>query len=645
MKMTRATITDLSARAAVEFRDRAYVARKTGDGWISLTFGEVHVRARRFAAWLLGQGFAKGDRFALLADGSPEWIVAELGVMLAAGVSVPLSFKLLAEEIPFRLDHSGAAFLAVSRHTSDKCCSILGRLEKRIRLVYLDDDEDRFSEELVRFGVPRDGAVLFSECIAVTETEEIRERLDRIEEGISEDDVATISYTSGTVGNPKGVMLTHGNYYYNSLDSVNVFEIVPREFETLLILPCDHSYAHTVGLYCALHRGISVSFVDARSGPVGMARNIPANLVETNPVFLLTVPALTGSFMKRIVAGVEERGGLVKLLFDIGLRTGMNYHGDGCNVPPFRVRLRNFFLYRIADKLVFSRIRKSFGCRLGFFVGGGALHDMKQQEFFRALGIVLYQGYGLTEASPVISANTPKSYKLGTSGKMLPHVSCMILKSDGKPAGIDEIGEICVRGKTVMKGYYRNEAATEEALRDGWLHTGDLGFVDEDGFLVVVGREKALLISDGGEKYSPEEIEEAIANISPVVRQILLYNDHRKYTSALVVLDEDGVRKLAAGLGIEEPRALLDAVTDSIFSFRKDAYYGRRFPPQWLPVTFRLLEEPFSEQNLLMNSSLKMVRYRIHERYRDEIEYLYSDEGSRPNNPVNLEVLEAMLGS
>ncbi len=645
MKMPRATISDLLARAAVEYRDRAYVAKKTDAGWVSLTFGDVRVRARRFAAWLLRQGFAKGDRFALLADGSPEWVVAELGVLLAAGVSVPLSFKLLPEEIPFRLDHSGAEFLAVSRHTSEKCCSILGKLEKRVRLVYLDDDEGRFFDEVERNGLPRDRAFLYSECTAASETEEIRQWLDRIEQDTSEDDVATISYTSGTVGNPKGVMLTHGNYYYNSLDSVNAFEIVPGEFETLLILPCDHSYAHTVGLYCALHRGISVSFVDARSGPVGMARNIPSNLVETNPTFLLTVPALTGSFMKRIIAGVEERGGVVKLLFDLGLRAGIRYHGDGCNVPPFRVRLRNFFPYRIADKLVFSRIRKNFGGRMGFFVGGGALHDMRQQEFFRALGVVLYQGYGLTEASPVISANTPRSYKLGTSGKMLPHVSCTILKSDGMPAGIDEIGEICVRGRTVMKGYYRNEAATEEALRDGWLHTGDLGFVDEDGFLVVAGREKALLISDGGEKYSPEEIEEAIANLSPVVRQIMLYNDHRKYTSALVVLDEEGVKKLAAELGIEDPKALLVAVTDSIFSFRKDAYYGRRFPPQWLPVTFRLLEEPFSEQNFLINSSLKMVRYRIHERYRDEIEHLYTEEGSRPDNPVNLAVLKAALGS
>lgn len=641
--MTKSTITRALAQAAKDFPDRTYLAKKTDPGWAAFTFRDIYERARYFAAWLLQHGIKNGDRVALFAEGSPEWVVTELGTLLAGAVSVPLSVKLLPEEIAFRLNHSEAKILGVSKNTLRKATPALSELDYPLSLISLDDEGDHLRETLDGAGLSRLRGIRFSDCVDLGRRNFPGEELARLESEVAEDDVVTISYTSGTTGNPKGVMLTHLNYFTNSMDSVEMFEVPPLEYQTLLILPCDHSFAHTVGIFCALFRGISIYFVDSREGSAGMLRNIPRNLQETAPVFLLTVPALSGSFMKKIIQGIEEKGGIVKALFDAGIRAGIRYHGDGYNRPPLRVRLKNYFPYKLADGIIFSRIRKTFGGKLRFFVGGGALLDIRQQEFFQALGIPVYQGYGLTEASPVISSNTPKVHKFGTSGKVFPGVVCEILKSDGRPAGIGETGEICIQGKNVMKGYFKNEEATRETIRHGRLRTGDLGYVDEDGFLVVVGREKALLISADGEKYSPEEIEEAMAATSPVVHQAMLYNDHRRYTAALVVPDERGLSRLADELGSRDPMALLQAFAESVFSFKKDPYYGRRFPAPWLPLTFRILAEPFTEQNLMINSTMKMVRSRILGAYGEELEYLYTEEGASPLNERNLAAIQALI--
>lgn len=641
--MTKRTITAALAAAAAGFPDRTYLAKKTDEGWVTFSFRNVYKDARNFAAWLLQHGIKKGDRVALFAEGSPEWVTVELGALLVGAVSVPLSIKLMPEEISFRLSHSEARILAVSRNMLEKAASVVGSLENPLTLVYLDGDSGCPDETLLSHGIPGRRCIRFTDCLDIGGRSLPEEELARIEAEIGENDTVTISYTSGTTGNPKGIMLTHLNYFTNSQEAVRMFAVPHLSYQTLLILPCDHSFAHTVGIFCALFRGISLYFSDFRGGTAGMLRSIPASLMETNPVFLLTVPALSGNFMKKIIHGVERRGGIVKAFFDMGLRAGVRYHGDGFNRPPFRVRVRNYFPYRLADRLIFSRIRRTFGNRLRYFVGGGALLDIKQQEFFNALGIPVFQGYGLTEASPVISSNTPRAHKFGTSGKVFPGVTCEIQNSGGYPAGIGETGEICIRGENVMKGYFRNGEATGDVIRDGRLYTGDLGYIDEDGFLVVVGREKALLISTDGEKYSPEEIEEAMTVASPVAAQVLLYNDHRKYTTALVVPDPDGVKALAAEHYLHDPKDLLEAVIDSVFAFRKDPYYAKRFPPQWLPATFRLLDEPFSEQNGMVNSTMKIVRHRILETYENELKSMYTPEADSPRCGANLEAIKRLI--
>lgn len=631
------------------FGDSAYSFRKTDSGWSALSYRATRENAKAVARGLLAVGIERGQAIALIAEGSPEWITSEYAALYAGCTCVPLSFRLLPEEIPFRINHSTSRVVFLSRISLDAVLQVYGQLEPRPFLVYLDDDLDHFKERLTAAGLSlalEDGAsdevdsdgrgMSFAALRAFGE----RLRDPRIEQNVRdarEDDVVTISYTSGTTGNPKGIMLTHLNYYANCRDSVEAFQ-VPEHYKTLIILPCDHSFAHTVAIFAGLLIAMELYFVDSRGGGMGILRNIPVNLLETQPDFLLTVPAISGNFMKKIITGVEERGAFVARLFKRGIEAGIAYHGDCWTRPPVAVRLKSFLPYKLAELLVFRKVRAIFGKNIKFCIGGGALLEIGQQRFFRALGLPVYQGYGLTEAAPVISTNVPGGHKLGSSGRLVPHIECRIVGENGIEPPPGEPGQIVVRGDNVMKGYYRNPEETERALKEGWLYTGDRGYLDSDGFLIVTGREKALLISEDGEKYSPEEIEEAIVVAAETsIAQVMLYNDHRKYTSALIVPEMDAlVRRLGPAPPPERVIEFLDAV---LKGFRTRPELKSRFPAQWIPTTFGIVPEPFSLDNGLMNSTSKVVRYKVEERYRELIEYLYTPEGSKPLNKRNLDAV------
>jgi long-chain acyl-CoA synthetase len=640
----RISIPAMLDQAVRSFPERGYLYKKTDAGYVGTSFKEAREKARAVAKALIARGFAKDESAAIIAEGDPAWVIFELGLTLAGLASVPLSIKLLPEEIPFRVNHSLSRAILVSRNTIEKVASVAAEFERKdILLVCFDVDEawlDEFAKgkDMERKRVVGFEALLAEGASAAPSAEaELEARLA----ACSIDDTVTICYTSGTTGNPKGIMLSHKNYHANCEDAVEIFE-VPLDFQTLVILPVDHSFAHTVAIYTALLRGVSLYFVDARGGGIATLRNIPINMKEANPDFLLTVPALTGNFMRKIQLGIQEKGGFIESLFEAGIRAGVRMRGNGYNKVPLGRKIASFPVWFLAKILIFGKVKKIFGDRIKFCVGGGALLDVKQQEFYLALGVPVWQGYGLTEAAPIISANTPKLHKLGTSGVVLPSVVCRILREDGSACEIGETGEIVIQGDNVMKGYFRNEEATTKAIRDGWLYTGDRGYLDQDGFLVVVGREKALLIAQDGEKYSPEEIEEAIVSCSGLISQVMLYCDHRKYTGALVVIDEDRLRRVVAKEGIKEPEALIGRIEKAMLAFRAEPGFAKRFPAQWQPSTFRILTEAFTEQNKMINSTMKMVRHKIAEAYADDIEYLYG-EGSKAHNPRNLEAAKALL--
>jgi len=631
--------------AAEKWGSQGYAHRRVDAGWAAVSFRAAREQARAFAAWLLLQGARKGDAMVIIGEGSPEWIVSELGLLTIGCVSVPLSIKLLEEEIPFRVNHSQASGIITSKNQLRKVLASLKSAENTaLRIVYLDDDPDWARAEAATFGVTPDRVTGIAEALAAggAVMDQKGPEIDRLRNGIGEEDTVTICYTSGTTGNPKGIMLTHLNYWTNCQDAVKAIAL-PLGWKSLIILPVDHSFAHTAGLYTALVCGVSLYFVDSRGGGIGTLRNIPINLLEVQSHFLFTVPTLTANFMKKIIAGIEEKGGIIEKIFKAGIKAGIAWNGNGFHRPPLGVRAKSFFPYFAARLVVFKTVaKKVFGGAIRFCVGGGALLDVKQQEFFAALGVPVYQGYGLTEAAPIISTNTPGRHKFGTSGILMKSLELKIVKSDGSIASAGETGEIVIRGGNVMKGYFRNPEATSQALRDGWLYTGDLAFMDTDGFLVVVGREKALLIAEDGEKYSPEDIEEAVTFSTSVIDQIMAYCDHRKHTIALITLDTARVEQVIKDRGIATAETLLPLLKEELYKFRHDPK-AKKVQAAWVPSVFQIIPEAFSEKNGTVNSMMKLVRHRVVQVYGDLIEYAYTVEGSRTDNERNLAALRSMF--
>jgi long-chain acyl-CoA synthetase len=640
------TVLAMLRTAAEKYTNVPYTYDKADNGWINKTFSEVDNESGYMACFLLQNGIEKNDKIAILSEGRIAWVTGEYGILKAGAVSVPLSIKLLPEEVLFRLNHSGAKGILISHNTFEKIAPIWEKIEQKdFKIYYLDNDIEKIRNDAKEFGIDLDkSAVTFDKMVELGKAinEEKPELLKNSVDNVEESDVVTISYTSGTTGNPKGIMLTELNYYSNSNDAMNFFQL-PEAFKTLIILPLDHSFAHTVGIYISLIKGIGIYFVDARGGSVNTLKNIPINLKEVAPDFLLTVPALTSNFMKKITDAIKDKGGFIEWLFNAGLNAGIKINQNGYHKAGFLTKMIYTIPYKLANVLIFRKVRAIFGGKLQFCVGGGALLDVKQQRFFYSIGVPVYQGYGLTEATPIISANCVHTHKLGTSGKVLPGITCKIVDPDRKELPKSQKGELAIKGNNVMAGYYLNEKASKEVLDGEWLYTGDMAYIDEDDFLMVVGREKALLISEDGEKYSPEEIEEAIVNCSDLVNQVMIYNDHKKFTTALVTLDVPNVKKFIKENHISDPEVLMKEIKESFYKFKNEPDYHNKFPEKWIPSVIRIVEEPFTEQNKMINSTLKMVRHKIIETYTEMISEMYDNGRSSTVCPKNEETVKKLL--
>ena len=643
--MNQRTVFSMLNEAVAKYAKDPYLSVKGDDGWVRTSFSEAKIKSTQLAAAFLELGLEKESKVAILSEAKSDWIIAEFASLYAGGISVPLSIKLLPEEVPFRVNHSDASFFVISENTLEKVISQWDKYQNTsLRLLVLDKPSEKISKQCKQYGF-NETELLFVDDLYILgqkKAQDHREKLVQIENNTEEDQVVTISYTSGTTGNPKGIMLTHLNYYSNSHAAVATFQI-KEKISTLLILPTDHSFAHTVGIYTALVKGLSLHFVDARGGSINALKNIPKNLVEAESNFLLTVPALTSNFIEKFKDGIKAKGGFVEGIFNRGIEAAIKRNGDGFSKPGWMVQTGSFINMILAEKLIFRKLRLVFGPNIEFFVGGGALLDIKQQQFYKAIGIPIYQGYGLTEATPIISTNTPFNHKMGTSGKVLKGINCKICDDRGKEVAQGEKGEIVIQGDNVMKGYYKNEIATSETIKNGWLHTGDLGYMDEDNFLVVVGREKALLISEDGEKYSPEEIEEAIVNSSDCIHQIMIYNDHQKYTTALITLNKNSVQELILKEGIHTYEPLNKHLKNEILLFSKQVEFKDKFPGKWIPSNFQIIAEEFSEDNQMINSTLKMVRHKITETYQNRLDLMYGAKAQDKALLENIKMLEDLV--
>ncbi len=635
------TIVEMLHSAAERYGDRTYTNTKTDNGWLGCSYKQTDIQSDNVAAYLLKQGFKPQQTVGILAEGKSSWVTCELGLIKARMISVPLSIKLTPQEIAFRVNHSEAVALAVSSNTLANAIKALPLFDHKVMFIYLDEQDERLQEQIKSFDwkqdvdyVPwgtlmLDGENLLKQDPALVKNSEAL---------IDEHDTINICYTSGTTGNPKGIMLTHLNYFTNAHDAIDLFKLPDATFETLVVLPVDHSFAHTVGIYTALLRGITLHFVDSRGSNAAIIRNFPKNLLEVNPIFMMTVPSITGSFMKKMIQGIHQKGPFIEGIFNRGLEAGITRNGDGFNRPGTWVQIKTWLPYTIANLLVFPKLRKVFGDRMLYCVGGGALLEAKQQRFFAAIGVPVFQGYGLTEAAPIISSNSPLRYKFGTSGMVAKSEVCKIMVDETTEAKVGQKGELVIKGENVMKGYFKNPKASEEVLKDGWLWTGDLGYYDEDGFLVVTGRAKALLINKDGEKYSPEEIEEVMINHVPLINQLMVYNDHQTITTALVTLAEDVAASLIEEHGCKTPQEALEVFIQHLRSYEAQA---SAIPKLWIPARFALIEKPFSEADGLVNSTMKLVRYKTIEFYKERISTLYESE--KANNEANLEVVRTLF--
>ena len=597
--------------------------------YAALTFREVKELAIRFAAGLMEMGVEGGERVALMSEGKSNWVIGELGVLHAGAVCVPLSVKLDTEQdITFRINHSDSVMVLASNQQIKKLRPLKGKMPTVKKYILLDAEVEAEEAE-----VHIEDGLKLGDALLERDRKSVEERMA----GVQPDSLANISYTSGTTANPKGIMLTHNNYVCNVEQAVDLLDGIPSYFRMLLILPWDHSFGHTAGVYAFMKVGASIASVAAGKSAMEILRNVPKSLKAINPHLMMSVPALASNFRNNIEGGVKKQGKVAYTLFQQGLKVAYAYNAEGYNRGRGSRRLLKP-LVALYDRVVFSKVRKNFASNLQYFIGGGALLDIELQRFFYAIGIPMYQGYGLSEASPIISANSTEHHKLGSSGKPVPRMEIKIVDEDMNAVPTGERGEIVVRGGNVMKGYWKNAEATAESIVDGWLHTEDMGYLDDDGYLYVLGRTKSLLISNDGEKFSPEGIEESIMATSQYINQCVLHNNQSPYTTALLTLNSEALKKKTT-----DPAEAAGLIADELAQYLKGGSHDGLFPYRWIPSAFAIIEEPFSEQNGLINSTMKIVKHKVYERYAQEIELLYTAEGKQPNSEGNLQVLGRLL--
>ena len=577
-------------------------------------------------------GVQKGEKVSYLCEGRDMWVIGELGVLYAGAVNVPLSIKLgETNDLVFRVKHSDSKYIITSKFQLPKIRAVLPECPLVEKVIIFDEVADKrenemYIDEIIEMG---------DEFLAKNE-----ELFIQRYKSIGPDDYANISYTSGTTADPKGILLTHRNYTANVEQAHSVIGVDETD-RMLIILPLDHCFAHVAGFYTMMSYGASIGTVPSGKNGKEALRNISPSIQELKPHVMLSVPTLAKNFKKNIETAIAKKGKTIEKLYNFALNNAIAYHKEGYNrgtefVDIFRKPLLGLF-----DKLIFKSVRQGLGGNMKFFVGGGALLDIDLQKYYNAIGIPMYQGYGLSEATPIISANSETKHIFGSSGKVVSPMEIKILDADGveQPFGVK--GEICIKGENVMAGYWKNPKSTADTIVDGWLHTGDMGYMRDAEMLYVVGRFKSLLIAADGEKYSPEGIEENLVESSKYIDGAILHNSQDPYTIALITPNKDALKAYVKEQGLdpksEEAKVkMLELLQDEVNMYRKGGRLEGMFPERWLPAAVCVLPEPWTEQNHFLNSSMKVVRGRIEEAYKDHMAFAYTPEGKNIVNEKNL---------
>lgn len=636
----KATIIEFFEECARKFGANPFLKEKNNGVWTETSYAKARNDARRIGAGLISIGVQKGDKVTMFSEGRNLWMLSELGIFYAGAVNVPISFKIEEpEDLIFKINHSESRFIIVSRAQLSKIRAIKDRIPAVKKIIVLDVDLQLEEDEM-----PISHLFALGDMFMSKNPGSLENRAYSVEP----EDYATISYTSGTTSDPKGVLLTHGNYTVDTISTRNSVFFDATD-TMLIILPLDHCFAHVAGMYLVISRGASLATVPFGKSSREMLRNIPQTIQEIKPNIMLVVPALLKNFKKGIDTSLKSKSKLARGFINYAFSFAEYYNKDMYNRGGLAKIWMLPFLW-IHDRLIFRQLRlKAFGGRMKYFIGGAAMFDTDMQKFYAAMGIPVYQGYGLSEATPVVSTNNARQNILGTCGHVLDCMEVKVCNEAGETLPAGEVGELVVRGDNVMAGYWKNPSATEKVIdKDGWLHTGDMGrqWPGDPGVIYVLGRFKSLLIGEDGEKYSPEIIEETLVAKSPFIEQALMINNQKPYTIALVYPDKKALcgyvqsrfPKLDPS-GYEAKIKMLEKIEEEVNMFRAGRSGEGLFPQKWLPAAVCVLPEGFTEQNGLMNATSKVIRGKVEQRYQAQIDYAYTPEGKNIVNSKNLSSL------
>jgi long-chain acyl-CoA synthetase len=585
-----ATLADLLPRAAQLYGDAPAIRYKEDGEWATRTFNDVQETVRPLALGLIDLGVEKGDKVSILGNTRPEWTYVDFAALSVGAVVVPIYQTNSPEECQYVLENSDAKVVVVEDDEQlEKVRAVRGQLPRLEHVVRMTGtSEDAISlEDLARRGAGRDASEWEGRWRAVQPS-----------------DICTFIYTSGTTGPPKGCIISHGNYRA-MLDMVQETSVIEGEDVTYLYLPLAHSFALLIQLG-SFDLGATLAYWER--DPL----KILPNLAELKPTYFPSVPRIFEKIYTAATSGMEKEGGLKKAIFDWSIRVGgkMREVERTGRKPGFLLRKK----YEFADKNVLSKIRDLFGGQLRLAVSGAAPISPDILRFFDAAGVLVLEGWGMTETSTAATISTPDDFKIGTIGKPFP--GCQVKIADD--------GEILVKGPNVFQGYYKNEEATRDTIVDGWLHTGDLGEIDSEGFIKITGRKKDIIITAGGKNITPANLENEIKQ-HQLVSQCVVVGDRRPYLVALVTLDPEEAVAYAKEHGLPEDAEALGENPDVRQALENHvAEINKKFARVEQVKKIAILRRDLSQESGELTPTLKVKRAVVADKHADEIEQLYA---------------------
>jgi long-chain acyl-CoA synthetase len=577
---------------------RPALMHKIDGKYAGITHAQLAESVDQFAGGLASLGLKQGERVAIIAENRPEWVITDQAIAALGAVSVPIYPTMTAKQNEYIFNDAGVRIAIVSNQF---------QLNKVLRVLVSSPSLETviiMSEK----GGPFDGGVLGFSAVLEAGKRFLRENPDHLQVSrmtVKPEDLLTLIYTSGTTGNPKGVMLTHHNLCSNVISSAQVIDIGPGD-TMLSFLPLSHTFERMAGYYTAMACGATIAYAES-------VESVRDNMLEVRPTIVTTVPRLFERIHSRVIKQVESGSPVKRKIFSWAIGVGKEYatiKRAGGSLSPMLLAK-----HALAHRLVFTKLQEKTGGRMRFFVSGGAALAKEFGEFFEAVGLKIIEGYGLTESSPVISANRLDHYKWGSVGFPIPGVEVKIAGD----------GEILARGPNIMRGYWNNPEATAEVLDDqGWLHTGDIGHLDAEGFLNITDRKKHLFVSSGGKNIAPQPIENLFLS-SKFIEQFMLIGDRRMYLTALIVPDFDALKEFADARNISyadnveltSHPEINKLIEGDINCIQKDlANYER-------VRKFTLLDRQFTIEDGELTPTQKMRRKAIEERYKHLIDTMY----------------------